>query len=113
MLQAMSCTLRHDIYSLAAPGISINQVKMPVPDPLAIIQYSCLYWVDHLLECDSRGIIHNNLKDGRSVHKFLYQSLLYWLKVLSLIRSLSNGVVMIRKLEDRIQVSFRIILSNF
>jgi hypothetical protein len=40
---AMSNTLRRDIYGLCAPGISIDQVKPPFPDPFAAIQYSCLY----------------------------------------------------------------------
>jgi hypothetical protein len=112
-LEAMSCKLKRDIYSLAAPGISINQVKPPIPDPLATVQYSCLYWVDHLFKCDdTRGIIHNSLKDGGSVHKFLCQSFLYWLEALSLMRNSSNSVAMIRKLEDRVQVSFYVILSN-
>ena len=47
---AMSKILRCDIYSLRAPGISIDQVKQPDPDPLAAIRYSCLHWVDHLLD---------------------------------------------------------------
>jgi hypothetical protein len=105
-LQAMSCTLRRDVYSLRAPGISIDQVKLPVPDPLATVRYSCLYWVDHLLECDPEGIIHNNLQDSGSVHKFLRQSFLYWFEALSLMRSLSNGIVMIRKLKYWVLVSF-------
>src|ERR1700690_1587403 len=93
-LQAMSRTLKRDIYSLASPGISIGQVKPPVPDPLATVRYSCLYWVDHMLECDTRGSIHRNLKDNGSVHKFLCQRFLYWLEALSLLRSLSQSIVM-------------------
>jgi hypothetical protein len=109
----MSRILKRDVYSLAAPGIFIDQVKPPVPDPLAIVQYSCLYWVDHLLKSDTTEIIHNNLKDGGSVHKFLCQTFLYWLETLSLMRSLSNSVVMIRKLEDWVQVSFCVSFRNF
>ncbi|PQE16116.1 hypothetical protein CJF30_00011140 [Rutstroemia sp. NJR-2017a BBW] len=100
---AMSRMLRRDIYSLRTPGISINQVKTPDPDPLAAVRYSCLYWINHLLECDTGGIIHNNLKDGSSVHKFLHQSFLYWFEALSLMRSLPNGIIMIGKLEDWVQ----------
>ena len=111
-LQAMSRILKRDVYSLAAPGISIDQVKPPIPDPLATVQYSCLYWVDHLLECDTRGIVYKNLKDSGSVHKFLCQSFLYWLEALSIMRNMSNGVLMIRKLEDWVQVGFCVILSD-
>jgi hypothetical protein len=111
-LQVMSKTLQRDVYSLSAPGISIDQVKPPDPDPLAAGRYSCLYWVDHLLDCDTRGKSNNDLKDGGSVHKFLCQSYLYWLEALSLLRSLSNGVFMIRKLENRLQASFSILFYN-
>ncbi|PQE09027.1 hypothetical protein CJF30_00010830 [Rutstroemia sp. NJR-2017a BBW] len=104
-LQAMSRTLRRDVYSLRVPGISIDQVKPPVPDPLATIRYSCLYWVDHLLDSNTRGNSNDDLKDSGTVHKFLYHSFLYWFEALSLMRSLSNGIIMIRKLEDWVQAN--------
>jgi len=111
-LQAMSQTLKRDVYSLAAPGISIDQVKPPIPDPLATVQYSCLYWADHLLECDYGGMIEQSFKDGGSVYKFLYQSFLYWIEALSLMRNLSGCIGIIRKLENWVQVSFCVISSN-
>ncbi|KAK6591872.1 nwd1 protein [Botrytis cinerea] len=104
-LQAMSPILRRDIYNLHAPGISIDQFKQPDPDPLVAVRYSCLYWVDHLLECYAEGTIHNDLKDSGSVHKFLRQSFLYWFEALSLIRSLPDGIVMIRKLENKLHAN--------
>ncbi|KAK8900837.1 hypothetical protein QC760_010601 [Botrytis cinerea] len=101
----MSPILRRDIYNLHAPGISIDQFKQPDPDPLVAVRYSCLYWVDHLLECYAEGTIHNDLKDSGSVHKFLRQSFLYWFEALSLIRSLPDGIVMIRKLENKLHAN--------
>ena len=105
-LQVMSRTLRRDIYSLGAPGFSIYQVKRPDPDPLAIAQYSCLYWVDHLLDYNTRRNTNSDLEDGGLLDKFLNKSYLYWLEALSLMKSLSNGVVMIRKLENWLKVNF-------
>jgi hypothetical protein len=105
-LQVMSRTLRRDVYSLRSPGICIDQVKQPDPDPLAAAGYSCLYWIDHLLDSDTRANTNSDLKNGISVGKFLYQSYLYWLEALSLMRSLSSGVVMIRKLENWLKVHF-------
>ncbi|KAH8600212.1 WD40-repeat-containing domain protein [Bisporella sp. PMI_857] len=102
-LQVMSRTLRRDIYSLSAPGISIDQVKPPDPDLLDAARYSCLYWIDHLLDCITKGNTMNNFKDGGSVYSFLCQSFLYWLEALSLMRSLSDGILMIRKLENWLQ----------
>ncbi|KAH8586363.1 hypothetical protein B0O99DRAFT_493091, partial [Bisporella sp. PMI_857] len=99
-LKVMSRTLRRDIYSLNAPGISIDQVKEPEPDPLAAARYSCLYWVDHLIDCYTRGNTTNNLECSGSVCSFLRKSYLYWLEALSLMKSLPDGIVMIMKLEN-------------
>ena len=101
----MSKTLKRDVYSLRAPGISIDLVKQPNPDLLAAARYSCLYWVDYLINCDIRGNTINDLKGGGSVYNFLSKSYLYWLKALSLMKSLPDGIVMIMKLEN-LQVSF-------
>jgi hypothetical protein len=103
-LQVMAGTLRRDVYGLSTPAISIDQVKQPDPDPLAAARYSCLYWVDHLLDCDREDTI-NDLKDGGSVYQFLSTSYIYWLEALSLMKSLPDSIVMILKLENQLQVS--------
>lgn len=99
-LRVLRNTLQRDVYSLRAPGITIDQVRQPDPDPLATVRYSCLYWVDHLLECQNREDTVNDLTDNGLVHSFLRQCFLYWLEALSLLKSMSEGVVVIRKLED-------------
>ncbi|KAH6700681.1 hypothetical protein BKA61DRAFT_529778 [Leptodontidium sp. MPI-SDFR-AT-0119] len=99
-LQVISKILRRDVYSLRAPGISIDQVQQPDPNPLAAVRYSCLYWVDHFLECQTRKDAIEDLKDSGLVYSFLCQCFLYWLEALSLLKSVSEGVVMIRKLES-------------
>jgi len=109
-LQAMSMTLRRDIYNLRAPGIDIKQVKQPESDPLTAIRYSCLYWVDHLLQCQTREERVADLKDKGLAYSFLRQNFLYWLEALSLLKCVSDGVVMIRKLEN-LQVRFLVVLS--
>jgi hypothetical protein len=101
----MSKILQRDMYSLRAPGISINQVELPDPDPLAVARYSYLYWGYHLIDCDVKGNTINNLKSNDSVYSFLSTSYLYWLEALSLLKSLPDGIVMIIKLENWLQVS--------
>ena len=102
-LQAMCQILRRGIYSLRAPGIFTDQVNAPSPDPLATVRYSCHYWVDHLLDCGTRDNTIDNLSG--SVFDFLRRSFLYWLEALSLMDGLSDGILMIRKLESGLQVS--------
>ncbi|KAF1810848.1 beta transducin-like protein HET-D2Y [Eremomyces bilateralis CBS 781.70] len=102
-LQVMSKTLRRDVYGLGAPGLPIDQVKQPDPDPLSSVRYSSIYWIDHLLDCAPTKNATNDLQDGGSINIFLRQRYLYWLEALSLCRSMSEGVVSMAKLEDLIQ----------
>jgi hypothetical protein len=108
-LQVMSRTLRRDIYGLYIPGFPMDQVEQPDPDPLAAVEYSCVYWVGHL--CDwgsSKSAKHrDDLQDGGVVDKFLRQKYLYWLESLSLRRSISEGVLSMAKLEGLLQVCFK------
>ncbi len=101
-LQAMSM-LRRDIYTLKAPGLPIQQVKPPDPDPLAAARYSCVYWIDHLHDGRARTrkeVFQNN----GVIDKFLREKYIYWLEALSLLRSVSYGVLSMIKIEGLVQV---------
>ncbi|KAI9786212.1 MAG: hypothetical protein M1839_007622 [Geoglossum umbratile] len=104
-LEVMSRTLRRDMYGLRAPGYPIDKVERPNPDPLTSVGYSCVYWVDHLCECDSsKSVKHGiDLQDGGTVNEFLRKKYLYWLEALSLLGSMSDGVVSMIKLESLLQ----------
>lgn len=106
-LQVMSRTLRRDIYSLEAPGFSIDHVNQPSSDPLAAARYSCLYWIDHLLDCDPGSNAKNGLQDGGSVDDFLRQKYLHWLEALSLLRCMSGGITSMARIDVLLQVSFQ------
>ncbi|RBA11776.1 hypothetical protein FPRO05_14235 [Fusarium proliferatum] len=97
-LAALSETLRRDVYSLSTPGFPIDQVLSPDPDPLSSVGYSCVYWVDHLV---NSNLTSNNkdLQDSGIVYEFMQMKYLYWLESLSLLRSMSEGVQAVRKLE--------------
>jgi hypothetical protein len=105
-LRVMAKTLRRDIYDLRDPGILIGQVSKVNPDPLALIRYSCVYWIDHLCEMCSSSHSEHELRDGGIVHAFLQKFFLYWLEALSIMRSMSNGVLAIGKLENVLLVSY-------
>lgn len=99
-LKLMSSSLRRDIYGLGAPGFPINGVRVPTPDPLAAVRYACVHCVDHLLDSVGmrpKGHLHED--DLQDVHDFLKKNFLYWLEALSLIRSMPEGLIAIRRLE--------------
>jgi hypothetical protein len=103
-LQVMSRTLRRDIYNLRAVGYSIERVEKPDPDPLTASRYSCVYWIDHLLDSKGPAAQGEDLGDGNIIANFLRKKYLYLLEALSLCRSMSDGVISMSELEDFLQV---------
>ncbi|KAL7786377.1 hypothetical protein V8C37DRAFT_412488 [Trichoderma ceciliae] len=99
-LNQLSKILHRDIYSLRLPGFSIEHVSSPDPDPLAPIRYSCIYWVDHLIASEHmRELSHGKLPRSEDmINKFFKRKYLYWLEALSLLRSVSEGVLAMQKL---------------
>ncbi|KAM6516800.1 hypothetical protein FSOLCH5_007742 [Fusarium solani] len=99
-LEALSQTLKRDVYKLGIPGFPIHQVSPPDPDPLASIRYSCVFWTNHLDDSEPRAKMSNkDLQDAGAVHDFLRKKYLYWLESLSLLRTMSEGVMAVQKLE--------------
>ncbi|KAF2625002.1 hypothetical protein BU25DRAFT_493297 [Macroventuria anomochaeta] len=93
-------TLHRDIYNLQALGYRIEDVKPPLPDPLAVSRYPCAYWIDHF--CDSIDKIQThsatNHEHARTTDAFLRQRYLYWLEALSLCSSMAKGIVLMTRL---------------
>ncbi|KAJ5970512.1 WD40 repeat-like protein [Penicillium vulpinum] len=92
-------TLRRDIYGLKSPGFPITQVRQPDPDPLAAVRYSCLYWVDHLLD----GNAIDELREGGLVEGFLKQRYLFWLEAMSLMGYIPEAIAAMLKLNRFLQ----------
>jgi hypothetical protein len=109
-LQAMSKTLRRDMYGLRDLGFSIEDVEQPDPDSLASSRYSCIYWVDHLRQSDPvcSATYKQAMQDEGGVHAFLRESYLYWLEALSLSRSTEKGVLSIADLQSLVKASTRV-----
>ncbi|KAJ4020344.1 hypothetical protein NW761_014796 [Fusarium oxysporum] len=99
-MEAMSKTLKRNIYGLRYPGFSIDNLDIPSPDPLAAVRYSCVFWVDHLCEAtkmDSQS--QGDLRDSGPVHRFLEEYLLYWIEASSLFGAMSDILHKIGSLE--------------
>ena len=101
-IDAMSSVLQRNMYGL--DYCSKPQERTPTqPDRLASIGYSCVFWVDHLVESgeasDCRGgFAHDD------VLSFLKEKLLYWLESLSLLGAVPEGLRSIQKLLHMAQV---------
>ena len=104
-LEVMRAKLRRNIYDLEYPGFSISKVKAPHPDPLASIRYACVYWVDHLCEIEN-GHDRVGLCENGTIDIFLKKYFLHWLEALSLLKSMSEGVLSMAKLTGLLKVSY-------
>ncbi|KAJ5553181.1 hypothetical protein N7494_002559 [Penicillium frequentans] len=98
-LNVMSNILRRDISGIQNPGLPFTKVKKPGLCPLIAIKYACVHWVEHLQDCNPVGDFHGDLADQGSVDLFLRQKYLYWLEALTLLRSMSEGITAMLKLE--------------
>ncbi|UKZ76962.1 hypothetical protein TrVFT333_004678 [Trichoderma virens FT-333] len=105
-VQAMSRTLKRNVYKLPSPGFSIDMVKVPDPDPLGPVRYACVYWADHLRNGMSKTNKHD-LQDGGFIHSFLVRHFLYWLEALSLLRNIEAGIVATEQVLSMVRVSLQ------
>lgn len=90
-VEAMKQILQQDIYRLRHPGICIQNMQPPSPDPLFSIRYSCVYWITHFREAQPCSA-------ENEVYDFLRVHFLHWFEALSLIRCASAGVYALRNL---------------
>ncbi|KAM0464510.1 hypothetical protein ACHAPV_002337 [Trichoderma viride] len=102
-IRILSQTLRRDIYKLRHPGAQPSVSNVPNPDPLAPLQYACLFWVDHLRGSSGETGSQASLQDDGLVHSFLKTFLLYWLEALCLMGKLTEGIIAIRTLESLVR----------
>jgi hypothetical protein len=105
-LAILSKTLHRNMYSLKALGSSVENVKPPDTDPLAVSRYACVFWIDHLHDSKPKFSTKSigDLQIISVVDQFLRKNYLYWLEGLSLCKSLGRGVVSITKLLLLLQV---------
>ncbi|KAL5091219.1 hypothetical protein Trisim1_003192 [Trichoderma cf. simile WF8] len=99
-LNAMDHTLRENIYGLKHPGILLEDVSPPNPNPLEHCLYSCTNWVAHL--CDIYGTAGDQtlLVDEEEVLHFLKKKVLNWLEVLALTQNLSTNISHFQRLNE-------------
>jgi hypothetical protein len=113
-IHLMKCTLRQNIYGLAAPGSSPLDKSQSSEKLLPkAIQYSVQYWLGYLLprQVSQRKESNSSLIDWNRVYMFLEEHLLHWLEVMSLMGIISEGIIGISFLKSYISVcEFRLLL---
>jgi len=103
-LNALSKTFAtQNIYSLKDFGPIISNI-VPSPDPLAPIRYSCVFWFGHLCAINNQAL-EEELADNGRVFTFFEEQFVHWIESLSVIRQITDAVLIIKSLLDKVQVS--------
>lgn len=89
-IELLNSILRRDIYRLERPGVCIDDITTPLPDPVAPVRYAALYWVAHLRE--ARALCGKHMQDQGIIDQFIRQKYLFWVECLSLIRGIGLGM---------------------
>ncbi|VUC28482.1 unnamed protein product, partial [Clonostachys rosea] len=105
-IEVMRGVLKRDLYNLCFPGITINDIIPPVPNPFRGAEYSCVHWIIHY--CDFCGAgMYNAVQmiptESDIIFQFLKRFLLNWLEALSLLNRLDDGVRSLRMLEQLLE----------
>lgn len=98
--------LKRDMCNLHMPGTLSEVQSSKTDDHLPKdVQYACRYWVDHLERIDPGRQVKLGLHDHGQIHVFLLKHVLHWLEALSLMGKISEGVLMITRLDAMLEVS--------
>lgn len=106
-LHVMSTDLKRDMYCLKAPDSRADTVQPPIPDTLAPLRYSCLYWGDHLNELRAaNSTLYNRVASAEGpLQRFLTTAFLYWIEAISLCNNLGKGIAMMAQLHGHLEDS--------
>ncbi|KAI8653760.1 NACHT domain-containing protein [Fusarium sp. Ph1] len=88
--------LKRDLYGLKSPGVFVEDITSPDPDPLSPLRYASLYWIDHFENTNKS----RNMSDYKAIEEFLREKYLYWLETLSLQRVLEQGPGKLQRLKN-------------
>ncbi|CAG9942991.1 unnamed protein product [Clonostachys rosea f. rosea IK726] len=105
-IKVMGGVLKRDMYNLFLPGITIDRVSRPDPNPLKEAEYSCVYWVNHYCDFYKANIYttaQNVPTHSDIIIQFLQKYLLNWFEALSLLHRLDDGVRAMRRLEQLLE----------
>jgi hypothetical protein len=110
------------MYRLQSPGVGIDEIDPPNPNPLASVGYCSVYWVDHLvasismddIQALSRYRHRTNPRFGAeeigSVERFFATSFIYWVESLALLRSVPHGLGSLHELKELLEVRHKSLL---
>lgn len=97
--------LARNMYHLPFHGANVNDIELPVPDPLSKLRYSCLHWLDHADYLQEQQ--DWQLSEDEVVESFICSDLLHWLEALSIMSSMPQGTAGFQKLSKFYRSSAR------
>lgn len=103
-LDAMSKGLRYNIYGLEATGTHIMDIQPQDSNPIAPIEYCCIFWSQHLFSSYQTG---NEKKTANAMlYTFLKRSFLCWVESMALLQRMTQALDIVKTLKDLVERYF-------
>ena len=105
-IRVLLTSLRRDMCNLSAVDTLLEDIPLSKVNECISknLQYACLYWVDHLSQVSPQKRQEIGFGDNGPIHRFLQQSLLYWVEAMTLMGRMHECVLMVIHLESLVQV---------
>lgn len=100
-LDAMSKDLRYNMYNLEATGTLIMDIQPQGFNPIAPIEYCCLFWSQHLLSSYQTG--DQKKKVNALLYAFLKRSFLCWVESMALLQRMTQALDIVKMLQDLVE----------
>ena len=106
-------SLSRNICSLPEPGSSPSDARQSMLDAKLPkhVRYACLYWVTHLERASQSTNEDDHLVDEwtNQIREFVFGQFLNWLEIMSLLRNMTQAVLMMTKLASLAQVKLSLV----
>ncbi|KAF5240387.1 hypothetical protein FANTH_9647 [Fusarium anthophilum] len=101
-MSVMRDRLHRNLYKLKDSCILIGEIDALPHAPLTIIEYACVYWVDHFCAWLPTGNRHRSNLCYNTITNFFENKYLYWLEAMSLLRCTSEAIKAMQKLDEKL-----------
>jgi len=97
-MDILSRQLKKDICDLKYPGFLNRDLAPKHKSRILYLRYACCYWVRHMQHIRQGSISYTHILSFFSKH------LLHWIEALGLIGEISDGILQLKLLQDKVKV---------
>ncbi|KAL6810687.1 NACHT domain-containing protein [Trichoderma sp. SZMC 28013] len=99
-MNAISQSLKYDIYNLQKPEIHVSKIQPQEHNALDPVKYCCIFWGQHLLCSYSEAEGERTLETDVILYTFFKTKFLCWVESLALMGHMPQGLAILEKVKN-------------